>query len=292
MRISLVAMTVVIWIPAVGWTGSPHSDRDSTAAGAVVLCELCAKPIPEGEGALLSESASKARPFRCVHCALTAQAEGSSPSTVTVRSPISKTEVSIRRGLDGWTVFPETAVFLSLPEEAGECLDRHRAFPDQSEYRRYLAERPELPAKIAVPYTIDRLAELLVSGLPAGGVRPEAPVQLLVVGMLTHLPFKQSILPEIEGALGALGDAVGARFVDATQPEGKAILSAHGVTEHLPVVMFLNGTSLNTVQGREVDLRGFPGATWSREDLESVLRQAVAAQSRSSTDGESNRSAS
>lgn len=85
----------------------------------------------------------------------------------------------------------------------------------------------------------------------------------------------------IEGALSDAGNSVGARFVDASRPEGKAILSAHGIHQHLPVVMFLDGSSRLDWEGRNVELRGFPGKGWSREALAAVLRQEAARTQRS-----------
>ena len=252
---------------------NPPEGKHAAESPAEAQCALCEKPIPAGTEVVLVTAAGESTPYRCIHCALTAQAATPPPSTVRTHSPLSATEITIRRGEDVWTVSPATAVFLSLAEEGGECMDRHRAFPDRGEFERYLDTHPEFPRASAVPYTIDRLAELLASGLPSGGIRPDAPVQLLVVGMVTHLPFKEHVLPAIEGALADAGDRIGARFVDATRPEGKAILAAHGIHEHLPVVMFLNGSSRASVQGRDIDLRGFPGTNWSREDLAILLRQ-------------------
>lgn len=243
--------------------------------GKVSMCALCEKPVPAGQEVLLVTADGASTPYRCIHCALTAQGAAPPPTSVRVRSPLANAEVLVRRTETGWSVVPASAVFLSLPESEGECMDRHRAFPDADEFRRYLDAHPELPRAAAVPWTIDRLADLLASGLPAGGIRPDAPVQLLVVGMVTHLPFKESVLPAIEGALADAGELAGVRFVDATRDEGKAILAAHGVHEHLPVVMFLNGTSRARANGRDVDLRGFPGKTWTREDLADVLRNAA-----------------
>lgn len=260
---------------------APNAPVPTDAAGTrasvpVQLCALCRKPIPPGEEAVLVSADGKSEAFRCVHCALTAQAATPPPSRIHVRSPLSRTEITIERSSTGWRVSPSAAVFLSLPEKGGECMERHRAFPDREEYAKYLAAHPELPRDEAIPYTIGDLARLLMAGLPANGVRPDAPVQLLVVGMLTHLPFKEGVLPAIEGALDDAGSRVGARFVDATRPEGKAILAAHGIHEHLPVVMFLEGSSRATLAGRDVDLRGFPGSTWTREDLAALLRRAAA----------------
>ncbi|RMG07671.1 MAG: hypothetical protein D6731_23295 [Planctomycetota bacterium] len=258
--------------------GPSSNGPGAAAVGSEALCALCEKPIPAGKEVLLVAANGESQPYRCVHCALTAQAATSPPSTVTLRSPLSNTEITIRRGKNGWSVAPSTAVFLSLPEAGGECVDRHRAFPDRDEYRRYLSAHPELPTAKAVPYSIDRIAELLAAGLPATGIRPNAPVQLLVVGMLTHLPFKESVQPVLEEALKAAGPRVGARFVDATRPEGRALLSAHGIRAHLPVVLFLHGSSRVRVEGREVDFRGFPGGSWTREDLVAALRQAAGAE--------------
>lgn len=251
-------------------------DPRAAAAASESLCALCDKPIPPGAEVLLLAADAPPVPYRCIHCALTAQAAAAPATTVRARAPLTNTEITIRRERDGWSVAPSTAVFLSLPEEGGECMDRHRVFADRAEYDRYLVAHPELPRGTAVPYTIDQLADLLASGLPVDGIRPDAPVQLLIVGMVTHLPFQTSVLPAIEGALADAGEEVGARFVDATRTEGQAILAAHAVHEHLPVVMFLNGSSRARVNGREIDLRGFPGATWSREDLAAVLRAEVA----------------
>jgi len=267
-------MKILLLVVTLGVAGALLSCRqDTPEPRAETICVLCEKPIPEGKEVFLVTADGQSQPYRCIHCALTAQAAAPPPSTITVHAPLSKTAITIRRDEQGWSVNPAAAVFLSLPEEEGECMDRHCAFPDQDEYRRYLDAHPELSSTAAVPYTIEQLADLLASGLPAGGIRPDASVQLLVVGMLTHLPFKQKVLPAIEGALSDVGDFVGAQFVDATRPEGKAILSAHGIHEHLPVVMFLKGSSRAEWKGQTVELRGFPGKGWSRESLAAVLRQ-------------------
>ncbi len=260
--------------------------QETSEPSGAALCILCEKPIPEGKEVMLVMADGQSQPYRCIHCALTAQAAAPPPSTITVHAPLSNTAITIRRGESGWSVSPATTVFLSLPEEQGECMDRHCAFPDQDEYLRYLDFHFELSRAAAVPYTIDQLADLLASGLPTGGIRPDAPVQLLVVGMLTHLPFKQSVLPAIEGALSDVGNPVGAQFVDATRPEGMAILSARGIHEHLPVVMFLNGSSRADWDGRQVDLRGFPGKGWTREALAAVLRHEVARSQPSRNEGD------
>ena len=265
-----MAAGLLCFLPACRSDSSPQA-----ASHEVQLCSLCNKPIRPGEEVVLVDGNGNRSAFRCVHCALTAQAAAAPPSAIATHSPLSKTAVTIRRDTEGWSITPVSAVILSLPEEAGECVDRHRVFPDRNEFQRYMDAHPELPRDDAVPYTIDRLAHLLATGLPQDGIRPHAPVQLLVVGMLTHLPFKEDVLPVIEAALEDVGDTAGARFVDATRPEGKAILSAHGIHEHSPVFMFLNDDTHVTLASRTIDLRGFPGKTWTHKDLVAALRQAA-----------------
>jgi hypothetical protein len=250
-------------------------DPTDSPAPAERSCALCEKPIAPGEEVFLDTDEAGSTAYRCVHCALTAQAATEQPSSIRTRSPLSDAPITIRHDLDGWSVTPASTVFLSLPEEGGECMDRHRAFSGPDEYEHYLEAHPELSADTAVPYRIEQIAELLAAGLPPDGIRPDAPVQLLVVGMVSHLPFRESVLPAIEGALADVGDRVGARFVDATRPEGRALLSVYGIDEHLPVVMFLDGSSRAEVDGTPIDLRGFPGSSWTREGLAAVLRRAA-----------------
>jgi len=238
-------------------------------------CPLCQKPIPRGHEVWLAREGSKPVAYRCVHCALTVQAASLEPSTIITSSPISGSKVTIQRTVAGFTIEPATAVFLSVPEEGGECMNRHKVFKNAGEYQQYLEQHPDLPRAKAHPYTINDLAAILAQGLPASGIRPQAPVQLLVVGMLNHLPFKEEVLPAIKGALGDAGREAGARFVDALAPQGKALLQAHGIHQHLPVIMFLKGQSHFLLGKQSVDLRGFPGRSWTRAKLALLLRRAI-----------------
>lgn len=151
---------------------APTDEPRAAAAPSEVLCPLCEKPIPPGHEVLLFAAGTAPVPYRCIHCALTVQAAATPPNTVRALSSLSNTEITIRREPDGWTVMPSTAVFLILPEEGGECMDRHRVFADRDEYDRYLTAHPELPAATAVPFTIHQLARLLAAGLPVQGNPP------------------------------------------------------------------------------------------------------------------------
>jgi len=230
-------------------------------------CNLCEKPIPPGKEVTLITAQGDRRYFRCAHCGLTAQASAGADSVLEIASGQSGAVVRVRKSASGWSAEPASAVFMSLPEEGGECMARHQAFPDQAEFERYLGHHPDLARHSPKAYTIAELSEILSGGLPADHKNPDSPVQLLVVGRITHLPFKQEVLPEIEKALESAGSSIGIRYVDASTPVGTALLEARGITEHLPVAMFLNGRRVFEVEGRTVDLKGFPGGTWTGADL-------------------------
>ena len=66
----------------------------------------------------------------------------------------------LRRKASAWSAEPSTAVFMILPEEGGECLDRHQSFADEAELRRSVAGRD------VKAYTIGQVAEMLAAGRP------------------------------------------------------------------------------------------------------------------------------
>ncbi|HED64518.1 MAG TPA: hypothetical protein ENJ09_03075 [Planctomycetes bacterium] len=253
-------------------TASPSSTSPQSAHP---TCALCDKPIPDGKAVtlVLGDTTSF---YRCPHCALTAQAGLRERSVLHARSGVDGREIEVTHDGAAWEVEPRTAVFLSLPETAGECLQRHKAFTDEDEYERYLSDHPEFGALGPKPYTIDEIARVLAAGLPEDGstrvaAAPDAP-HVLVVGMVTHLPFKTDVLPAIEEATAPLAGRIHLQFVDATGAPGKAILGAHGIHEHLPVVIFVDDRSQFEVAGHSVDFRGFPGEeSWTAADLSAVL---------------------
>ena len=238
-------------------------------------CRLCDKPIPSGKEIPRRTADDTLEHYRCIHCAITAQAAEGGAAEIATRSGVDGTPILIKIDADGWHVQPEGAVFLALPEEDGECMERHQAFVDRSEFDRYLDRKAGLPAAEAEAFSIDDLTELLVAGLPRDRASDNATVELLIVGMVSHLPFKQSVQPEIEQALEPVADRVVVRWVDATGPAGRAILESHGIEEHLPVVMWVDGERRFETDGVTIDLSGFPGERWSAERLLAILQGKI-----------------
>jgi len=109
-------------------------------------CPVCHKPVADGPEVRVvrhGEPEPGTR-YRCFMCPIM---EGETPGTWTMRAA---------SGLDGrWVTFrvdgdrvasdPPTAVVLSLAVRPGdECLDVHRVFVDESEFRRYVQLHPGL----------------------------------------------------------------------------------------------------------------------------------------------------
>lgn len=118
------------------------------------VCPVCRKPVADGPEVrvLLPGNSGPGTRYRCFMCPIM---EGATPDAWTMRA------VS---GVDGkWVTFhvhgahvdsdPPTAVVLSLPVRPGdECLDVHRVFADENEFRRYIALHPAM--KDAEPRTL------------------------------------------------------------------------------------------------------------------------------------------
>ena len=121
-------------------------------------CPVCAKPVADGPDVRVvryGESGPGTR-YRCFVCPIK---EGKTGDVWTLRA---------ESGLDGkWVTFrvagdrvesdPASAVVLALDVVPGaECLDVHRVFVDEDEFRRYVQAHPSLRA--AQPL---RLADVL-----------------------------------------------------------------------------------------------------------------------------------
>lgn len=137
---------------------------------------MCEKGIAPGESVRLrvgndttAIAAAATQHFRCINCALTTATNSSGAIEIATAAPESGTSITLRRTPAGqWSTTPANAVFLSLPEADGECIDRHRVFPNTSEFDAWLAAHPDLPAADATPFKIGELPKLLDAGKPEG----------------------------------------------------------------------------------------------------------------------------
>jgi hypothetical protein len=113
-----------------------------------------------------------------------------------------------------------------------------------------------------------------------GDGQANGPVQMEIIS-LDHAPIRPAIQEAIDVA-AEYGDKVTVQSYNFDTPEGAAFAEAHGLAEHTPIAIFVNGEMQFEVDGRPVKFYSFPqGAgtgmvaegVWTMADLRAVLDQ-------------------
>jgi hypothetical protein len=115
------------------------------------------------------------------------------------------------------------------------------------------------------------------SGGTTNGVKVE-------VVYLNHPPVRP-ILDQINQVLAGYGDKVLVTRYDFDTPEGGAFAKKNGLTGHLPLAIFIDGSESFDLSGRKVKFESFPqgggmmgmvpDGAWSINDLDAVLKTKV-----------------
>jgi hypothetical protein len=109
-------------------------------------CPVCGKPVADGPEVrvLLPGEPGLGKRYRCFVCPIMEGATGRS-WTLRAVSGLDSRWVTFRIDGDFVDADPPTAVVLVLKVGQGqECLDVHRVFTDEDEFRRYVAGHPAL----------------------------------------------------------------------------------------------------------------------------------------------------
>lgn len=113
-----------------------------------------------------------------------------------------------------------------------------------------------------------------------GGRQSNGPVQVEIIS-LDHAPIRATVQEALDVA-AEYGDTVTVQSYNFDTPEGAAFAEAHGLTEHTPIAIFLNGETEFEVNGRTVKFHSFPQGegtgmvaegVWTMADLRAVLDQ-------------------
>ena len=100
----------------------------------------------------------------------------------------------------------------------------------------------------------------------------------LEIFYLPHRPAME-VVKKVEKIAGEFA-GVTIRAYDFENPESRAAIDSHHLTEHMPVAMFVNGRDDFTVENRTVLLRNFPkgdsfvpmyAGEWDYDDLRAIL---------------------
>jgi hypothetical protein len=100
---------------------------------------------------------------------------------------------------------------------------------------------------------------------------------------LNHPPV-MAVLQQVDPLLTSYGAKIDVIRYDLETPEGDAFIKQKGVTGHMPIAIFINGSNEVTVNGTKIQFLSFPqnqgmgmvpNGAWTLDDLKAALDQAV-----------------
>ena len=97
---------------------------------------------------------------------------------------------------------------------------------------------------------------------------------------MNHGPLMES-LEQVKKVLSRYGNKITVSWHDFESKEGEQFMAKKGVTQHIPLVIWLDGKFALPVNGKEVKFVGFPTGSgpaffqgkWTMVDLKSALDQ-------------------
>lgn len=122
------------------------------------------------------------------------------------------------------------------------------------------------------------VAVLVLLSFPETG-RSASPVTVEILYM-NHGPLRPTV-EQIKQILLGYGEKVSSSWHDYESKEGERFMTQKGLKQHIPLVIWVNGKSAVSVEGRDVQLMGFPSGSgpaafqgkWTMEDLRKALDQ-------------------
>jgi hypothetical protein len=99
---------------------------------------------------------------------------------------------------------------------------------------------------------------------------------------LNHGPL-QSTLKEIDSICAQYKDKITVSRYNFESPEGEKFKNKKGITQHVPLMIWIAGKNAVSVNGKEVAFSGFPTGTgpaffqgkWTMKDYRQALDQAI-----------------
>lgn len=106
-----------------------------------------------------------------------------------------------------------------------------------------------------------------------------SPVKVDILYM-NHGPLRPTV-EQIKQVLSGYGDKVNSSWYDFESKEGEKFMAQKGIRQHVPLVIWVNGKPVVSVEGKDVQLMGFPSGSgpaafqgkWTMEDLRKALDQ-------------------
>ena len=100
---------------------------------------------------------------------------------------------------------------------------------------------------------------------------------------MNHGPLLES-LQQIKNVFSQYGNKITVSWYDFESKEGEQFMAKKGVTQHVPLVIWMDGKPALTVNGKEIKFVGFPTGSgplpfqgkWTMNDLRTALDQLTA----------------
>ena len=97
---------------------------------------------------------------------------------------------------------------------------------------------------------------------------------------MNHGPL-QSSLEQIKQVFSKYGNKITVSWYDFESKEGEQFMAKKGVTQHVPLIIWLDGKSTVSSNGKEIKFAGFPTGSgpaafqgkWTMDDLRQALNQ-------------------
>jgi hypothetical protein len=119
----------------------------------------------------------------------------------------------------------------------------------------------------------------LCFGLSAHAAAKPTTIEVLY---MNHGPLMDS-LKKIKGVLSGYGDKLTVAWYDFDTKEGEQFMAKKGIKQHVPLVIWIDGTPKVAVGVKEITFAGFPTGSgpaffqgkWTMDDLKTALDQAT-----------------
>ncbi|MCL6592177.1 MAG: hypothetical protein K6U80_19800 [Firmicutes bacterium] len=109
------------------------------------------------------------------------------------------------------------------------------------------------------------------------GMALAAPVKVEALGFFSHPPMWKN-QDTIQSVCQQFGNQVELVLHDEMSEDGQNFMRQKGLSGHLPMLLYINGSLAHKIDNRVVVFRDFIGQGWTGQDLEQVIKLNLAGQ--------------
>jgi hypothetical protein len=100
---------------------------------------------------------------------------------------------------------------------------------------------------------------------------------------LNHAPVLE-VLEQVDPILASYGEQIKVNRYDYNTSEGAALAEQKGIKEHMPLIIYINGTSTFDLDGQKITFESFPqgegtammaAGSWTIAELDAALKKVT-----------------